>query len=373
MLSILSAGDSANTIDLVAPYCPVDVLGDNHGTTKAVRHTVTTTKSTLSFSEHWHRAQSSQTHQGMSVIPADSTMTKPPRSKRQQVKLANVSSSLHTTLHIKPFCVYCTLMNATVDPCVAPLPLEVPLKDAPLVRVIAQLRFPEILSVERRDFVAPFQEAIRSAYPVLRQEQAQGIVMGPDGLAPAKPQIAWRFSDIGGAWRVSLTPEFLALETTKYVSRADFISRLKLLAEALDEHIEPAQLDRLGVRYIDRITGDAVDDIARLVHPEVRGITGTIAATHAVHALSESMFALQDARLVARWGFLPPGATVDPSAIEPAQEKSWILDLDMFSTTPVPFVVDRVVAEAQRYAERVYTVFRWAVTDDFLLRYGGKP
>jgi hypothetical protein len=39
----------------------------------------------------------------------------------------------------------------------------------------------------------------------------------------------------------------------------------------------------------------------------------------------------------------------------------------------MPFVVDRVVAEAERYAERVYTIFRWAVTNDFLVRYGGRP
>ncbi|NMQ29137.1 TIGR04255 family protein [Candidatus Accumulibacter phosphatis] len=264
-------------------------------------------------------------------------------------------------------------MTSIVDPFVAALPAEVPLKDAPLVRVIAQFRFPEILSVEQRDFVAPFQEAIRRTYSVLRQEQTQGILLSPSGAAPAKSQIAWRFSDTEGFWRVSLTPEFLALETTKYVSRSDFFGRLKSLAEALDEHIEPGQLDRLGVRYIDRITGDAVDDIAKLVRPEVRGITGTIAATHAVHALSESMFELPEARVLARWGCLPPGATVDPAAIEPENEKSWILDLDMFSSAPMPFIVEDVVAEAQRYAERIYTVFRWAVTDDFLVRYGGKP
>lgn len=264
-------------------------------------------------------------------------------------------------------------MNAAVDPFVAPLPTEVPLNDAPLVRVIAQLRFPEVLSVEQRDFVAPFQEAIRSVYSVLRQEQTKEIFLSPDGPAtPAKPQIAWRFSDLSGHWRVSLTPEFLALETTKYVSRSDFFGRLKSLAEALDEHVKPSQLDRLGVRYIDRIIGNAVDDIVKLVRPEVRGITGTIAATHAVHALSESMFELPDTRVLARWGCLPPGATVDPSAIEPAPEKSWILDLDMFSAAPMPFVVDHVVGEAQRYAERIYTVFRWAVTDDFLVHYGGK-
>lgn len=264
-------------------------------------------------------------------------------------------------------------VRAATDPIVAPLPTEVPLRDAPLVRVIAQLRFPAILAIEQRDFVAPFQEVIRRRYSVLRQEQTQEIVLGPGGVATAKPQVAWRFSDAEGHWRVSLTPEFLALETTKYKSRADFVDRLKSLAEALEKHVEPSQLDRLGVRYIDRITGDAVDDIAKLVRDEVRGITGTIAATHAVHALSESMFELPDARVLARWGRLPPGATVDPAAIEPVEEKSWILDLDMFSAAQMPFTVERVVAEVERYAERIYTIFRWAVTDDFLLRYGGKP
>ena len=264
-------------------------------------------------------------------------------------------------------------MSATVDPLVAPPPAEVPLENAPLMRVIAQLRFPEILSVEQRDFVAPFQEAIRSTYPVLRQEQTHGILVGLGGVAPAKPQIAWRFGDTAGLWRVSLTPEFLALETTKYVSRSDFFRRLREITQALDEHIEPAQMDRLGVRYIDRVTGAAVDDIAKLVRPEVRGIIGTNAATHAAHALCESLFEVDDARILARWGCLPPGATVDPAAIEPAQEKSWILDLDMFSVAPVPFVVDQIVEQAQRYAERIYAVFRWAVTSDFLVRYGGKP
>lgn len=252
-------------------------------------------------------------------------------------------------------------------------PEEVPLQAAPLVRVIAQLRFPEILSVEQRDFVAPFQEATRDTYAVLRQEQTHGILMGPGGIAPAKPKIAWRFSDSSGAWRVSLTSEFLALETTRYVSRSDFFSRLRFLADAVLEHIGPSQLDRLGVRYIDRITGSEVDAIASLVRPEVRGIVGTSIASQAVHTISESLFELTDARMLARWGCLPAGQTVDPSAIEPLAEKSWILDLDMFSTAPMPFAVDQVISEAQRYAERIYTVFRWAVTDEFLIRFGGKP
>ena len=264
-------------------------------------------------------------------------------------------------------------MSANVDPLVAAPPVEIPLKHAPLARVIAQVRFPEILSIEQRDFVAPFQEALRAAYPILRQEHTQGVLVGQGAVATVRPQIAWRFSDTDGHFRVSLTTEFLALETTQYASRSDFFGRLRSVAEALDEHIGPGQVDRLGVRYIDRITGDAVDDIAALVRPEVRGIAGTIAGTRATHALSESMFDLVDARVLARWGRLPAGATVDPAAIEPATVQSWILDLDMFSVSPMPFAIERLVAEAQRYAERIYTIFRWAVTDEFLRRYGGTP
>ena len=52
------------------------------------------------------------------------------------------------------------------DPFTDPPPVEVPLVNAPLVRVIAQLRFPLVAAIEQRDFIAPFQEAIRSSYPV---------------------------------------------------------------------------------------------------------------------------------------------------------------------------------------------------------------
>lgn len=264
-------------------------------------------------------------------------------------------------------------MTAIDDPLVAPSPAEVPLDRAPLVRVIAQVRFPLVVAVERRDFVAPFQEAIRPKYPVLRQEQTQRVILSAAGVAPVQAQTAWRFSDVEGHWRVSLAPDFLALETTAYTSRSDFLLRLRDVVAALDEHVEPKLVDRVGIRYIDRIVGQAVNEIAKLVRPEVRGITGTPAATHALQALSESIFAVNGARVLARWGRLPAGVTVDPSAIEPMNELSWILDIDMYSSESVPFAVDRVVDNARRFAERIYTFFRWAVTEDFLRLYGGKP
>ena len=73
-------------------------------------------------------------------------------------------------------------MNAPDTPLTGPPPPEVPLTDPPLARVIAQVRFPLIASLEKREFIRSFQEAIRSCYPVLRPEERKGVVLGPQGV-----------------------------------------------------------------------------------------------------------------------------------------------------------------------------------------------
>jgi len=262
---------------------------------------------------------------------------------------------------------------AIKDPFTDPPPAEVPLANAPLVRVIGQLRFPLVAAIEQRDFIAPFQEAIRASYPVLRQEQTQQILFGANIAAPAHSvSTAWRFNSEDNHWRVSLTSDFLALETTRYTSRSDFLARLEQVVSALAFRIDPKLLDRLGIRYIDRISGDALADIVRLVRPEVRGLLGTPAAGTVSHSITETMFTRDDAQVLARWGRLPPNVTVDPAAIEPSDAASWILDLDMFSAAPTPFAVERVITDARGYMERLYTFFRWAVTDEFLRHFGAK-
>lgn len=264
-------------------------------------------------------------------------------------------------------------MSSRDNPLTSPLPAEVPLPNAPLVRVIVQVRFPSILSIEKRDFVAPFQEDIRGSYPVLRAEQTRGFVLGPDGPAQMPPSVTWRFGSTDDRWRVSLASDFVAIETTNYESRGNLLERLAEVVGALERRIAPQTVDRLGVRYIDRLTGDSLAGIDRLVRPEMLGVAATDVGPSALVSISEALFDIpnQATRMRTRWGLLPAGGTFDPAAIDPLDEPSWVLDLDTFSEDPRPFVTDGIVSQARFCAERAYALFRWAVTEEFLRRYGG--
>ena len=182
-------------------------------------------------------------------------------------------------------------MKKIEDPLTGRAPAAVPLKDAPLVRVLAQVRFPPITSIERPEFIAPFQEAIRATYPVLRPERGQGFLFVGEG-APSHTtptQVIWRFHDTASAWRVSLAPEFLAIETTEYRSRTDFLARLETIVMALATHVGPQTIDRFGLRYIDRVRDVDAARIGELVRPEVLGVLGTPIAGNLQYSLNESL------------------------------------------------------------------------------------
>jgi uncharacterized protein (TIGR04255 family) len=260
------------------------------------------------------------------------------------------------------------------NPLSAPPPKEVPLEEAPLIRVIAQVRFPPILSIEKQDFVGSFQEAIREKYPILQPEQTQTFVFGAQGAIQPTSQITWRFTDIEDSWRVSLTSNYMALETTAYSSRNDFLERLEHVLTALKKNFDPQIVERFGLRYIDRLTGQDLEDISSLVKPEISGIMAAEFRSDIHQTIHESLFVVPggEEKISARWGLIPADATFDPNAIEPIDKPSWFLDLDMFIARKREFSVEALMDEGQRFAERIYTFFRWAVTADFLVRFGGK-
>jgi uncharacterized protein (TIGR04255 family) len=247
---------------------------------------------------------------------------------------------------------------------------DVPLRDAPLVRVLAQVRFPEIASVAQADFVGPFQQKLKHRYPILRKQQEIGFLLTPGGAAPT-PQsgFIWRFADMEADWQVSLAPTFLSVETKTYKGQAEFVERLSEALAALSEVGAPLIIDRFGLRYVNRLPSEDVGSLRRLLRREVLGVVSEhdfASPVELLHMITESRFELKNRGILhARWGFLPPRASIDPT-LEAVAEPTWILDFDMGSQGAKEFDVGGILAMAREFHDVIYRFFRWSVTDEFL-------
>ena len=258
------------------------------------------------------------------------------------------------------------------DPLRDPPPPEVPLKNPPLLRVIAQVRFPTLLAVRSADRVSGFQDAVRDRYPYLEREDIAMLSVGPISVPDASHEavVHWRFWDAQRKWRTTLNQDFLAIETTAYESRADFMANLGEVLRAFQTIFQPNSATRLGMRYIDQIKPPSVERITDLLIPEIVG-TAKFFGKEAQHLITQLSVNASPGSLVARWGKLPKGMTVDPTVMQPTEEESWIIDLDLSETSETTFDPEALIARVRTYAERIYTVFRWMVTDEFLREYGG--
>lgn len=254
------------------------------------------------------------------------------------------------------------------------VPVEVPLANAPLVRVIVQIKFSEVLSVESAEVVAPFQSELGGTYSVLTRELGVSAPVHFQGASPPRPMTHWRFADAATnwQWRASLTSQFVTLEVSRYTSRGELMERLRSLFFAVQKHVRPTLVLRVGVRYINRITGKELKDVSELVRPEIAGVVGTNMAAMVGLAVSETIFHLAEGRKMgARWGMIPPNVTVDPMSVEPIAEPCFLLDLDVFDEAATAFEPEELVSRCESFAQRSYTFFRWAVTPEFLRRFGG--
>lgn len=243
----------------------------------------------------------------------------------------------------------------------------------PLAKVVAQVRFARVLSVREQSFVAPFQEAIRHAYPQFVKETQQLAAPGAGGGFQLAESVLWRFADAEENWQVTLAEDFVALDCDHYSYRTDFMDRLAETLHAVGDHVKPVLTNRVGVRYIDRLSQpDTFTRLSEFIRPELLGLANTpLGAGSAVNELTQAEFVTGQVRLRGRWGHLPAGAVPD-SSIEEIDSPSWVLDLDASNDNTAPFDPQDCSVQAERHAGIVYGFFRWAVSDEFLKAHGAE-
>jgi uncharacterized protein (TIGR04255 family) len=252
---------------------------------------------------------------------------------------------------------------------------EIHLPRAPLVHVVSQIMFPMQLELRSEEGLAKVASALADSYPVVHPERVQKVFF--DTTAPFQQpptgEVIWRLEDSDRQWQVTIGSTFVGLDTSAYISRADFCARFTEVVNAIAANVNPPSVERLGIRYIDRIDDpEQINHLASLVRPELLGGIGVPLDSSArlEHSVSQSVFALDDHHLLVKWAVLPANQTPDP--IVPAVDRvSWILDVDCITQEVFSFDPDAILAKVGSFAEEVYKFFRWAVTEDLIESAGG--
>src|SRR6056297_721181 len=257
------------------------------------------------------------------------------------------------------------------NPFAGPEPQEVYLPEAPLVKVLCQIRFPTIASIDKKEFIAPFQEAIRHNYPKLIKDQGVELSFGPQG-GNFSTKVIWRMLDKSMKWRVSCGENFLSLETSAYPGRKIFMKALEEVIDKMRTTIQPDLVERVGLRYINRVQFNSIGHLSGLLNPGVLGIVGDEIDDNLSSSLTETKFTLsEELKLTAKWGLLPAGQSYDPTVLDPAEKRNWILDIDGFSEESLDFDLETILPRLDRLADIDYRLFLFTVTDTLLKEYGG--
>lgn len=250
---------------------------------------------------------------------------------------------------------------------------EIPLARAPLVRVLAQARFENLAVFKRENFISPFIERLLNHFPLLEEGYETELIVGPSGVSQKdSSRPVWRLRSLDRTWTVTVSPGSLAIETTTYVSRTDFLHRFENTSSAFIETIGASVVVRLGMRYTNLITDESIPtyELISFFRPDSRGALSIPSdeATTLQHAINDALFATGDRAVQGRWGLLPGGAIFDPSIV-PVPHQSWFLDIDSFTATRLEMDSTVLAEELQNLSERAYRMFRWLVTEQFIERF----
>lgn len=181
-----------------------------------------------------------------------------------------------------------TLVNDIIKDYEMPFPesKRVIYKKNPLDKVICQLRFPPILTIDA-EIPAKFQDRIRDDFPNFLESSEPQIEMPREIKGQIPPEIFKRmfpiteqknyeFSSEDEFRHINLTRNFIALSTEKYERWEQFRRKFEDLFSALIDIYNPKYFSRIGLRYIDIIKRSDLnlDNVGwdELLQPFVLGI-----------------------------------------------------------------------------------------------------
>jgi uncharacterized protein (TIGR04255 family) len=248
---------------------------------------------------------------------------------------------------------------------------EAPLARSPIVSVAWQLRFDDHPALAASEAVLRFQELLGGpdefAITLLPKFQLSVQAAGPNAentLSPAAGASGggWRLAATDGSWQLSADSSSLAIETARYGTwEGDFLPRLRLVLDSLKEVGAPVLESRLGLRYVNVLTGSAVGrpamsttgELGGLVAPWLLGplneprLQGSVQVSQ-----GRAVLTLENANAIINHGVISTET----------RELGYLIDIDTFREGGRAFRIDDITAQTETLHAAALGLFQLSLT-----------
>lgn len=251
------------------------------------------------------------------------------------------------------------------------------LPNAPLVYVLAQVRFTHVPHIEKR--CENFHELVFASYPRLEKERIDQI-----SIEDGQPKIGdslqrWHLSDGSKTTGLILEAGSLVLHTTDYVTSKEFLAELKRVLSEFQQVLpeKGVLVSRLGLRYVDLLLpedGLVVDEqvIETLRLPDLESIGRPKRMDQVVsYSTATGGTMVIRHRQSTEPNVLP--ADLFPVRLNPARRLArprpkdaivGLLDYDHYIEQEQPFAVDAIVSTFRKLREISSATFKATTTSE---------
>lgn len=246
----------------------------------------------------------------------------------------------------------------------------------PLIEVVAQLRFPQIMSISV-DIPARFQEEIRKKFPIVQTQRAVNFAFSSLVAPVEQTKLFYEFISEDRNYKFTLSDDAISLSASKYSRWEEFFEHLRTGFSAFCKIYEPPYFDRVGLRYVDLINRSALG-LQHVLWPDLVRPTllGALAdselAINQIKSCLTSFLVSGDGYVCAvNCGYPNPDILPTEQKVIASDGDLLIIDMDFYSAAGSTVKTNDAFKELAKYNSQVRNAFHWAIKEQ--LHYALEP
>jgi uncharacterized protein (TIGR04255 family) len=250
------------------------------------------------------------------------------------------------------------------------------LQRAPLIYVVAQVRFSAIVAMEK--FVPEIQEQLRhKGFPRFLRGQVHEIAIQADGPPKFSAVERFEFQNKDGTLGIVLQPNSVVIHTNNYTNYEAFEEYTKTALMVVHRVLNIGLSERIGLRYVNLIRREQGEEWTNYLHEGLLGLAPSSVGVKKWTSASQFLGDTEVGQLAIRCSQSEQPVPPDLVAINlnyskplPKGEVVTILDLDHFLERATDFKVAAAIAVLEQLHESLDRVFTTAVTAMALTKWG---